>query len=237
WKENSAALRAALGALTSDSELRQLLNGFLAHYCSSTLKPHSINESLQIMSGCTYTQLETAFTWLGRWRPTSATSLVASIMSPEKAKMMTTLLDISNLSVSDMTLSESQWKELNKLQHIISWAERKLSNQHADFQMLVADPKMVKALHSGVGLKGVMDMAKGQEIVYSKLADLHNLLVKADQLRLQTLKELYDFLTPTQAAVCTIVACDFLLALKSAGMRRESRSKTSCMVKDHAPKD
>lgn len=85
--------------------------------------------------------------------------------------------------------------------------------------MLLVEQELVKTLQSGVGLGDALTLSKGQEVICSKLPDLLNLFFKADQLRLQTLKEIYKLLTPTQAALCTIVACDFFVAFKAVGAK------------------
>jgi len=219
WKKTSQTLRAALHARKTDSEIRHLLSAVLARY-SSSVNLHTIQDSLKIMSGCGYTPLEAAFAWLGRWRPTTAIRLVGSTLGSHNVKMIQILCCTLGMPVSNnMMLSQNQLWELDVLQEITSCEESRISNQHADFQMLLVEQELVKTLQSGVGLGDALTLSKGQEVICSKLPDLLNLFFKADQLRLQTLKEIYKLLTPTQAALCTIVACDFFVAFKAVGAK------------------
>ncbi|KAJ7520144.1 hypothetical protein O6H91_20G068800 [Diphasiastrum complanatum] len=74
--------------------------------------------------------------------------------------------------------------------------------------MLVADQNTITAINA-------KHWSKTRAAVEGKIADLRDLLVEADNLRLQTLHELSTVLDPVQAAKCIIAAFELGYAIKT----------------------
>jgi hypothetical protein len=89
----------------------------------------------------------------------------------------------------------------------------------ADQQMarvMTAEPPPSDTLNDLSELKGAME---------SKLAGLRDLLIEAEKIRLQTLREMYQVLTPTQAAQYTVATFEMEIALRKLGKEtRESNA-------------
>ncbi|KAJ7522564.1 hypothetical protein O6H91_18G017600 [Diphasiastrum complanatum] len=222
-------VRSALKNLSTgsqlDVELHKLLLDCLALYNSSTSPEISTDKDLShVILGKHSSSLEAAFTWLGGWRPTSALVLVYSALGDE---IQGKQLSSEALQAMSSVLSDEQLSNMNNLQKHTQKAEHELSSQFAIFQMLVTDQIMVKALVSkDASSEG--NYSEALKVIESKIEILRELLKRADNLRLQTLQELFNLLSPVQSAKCSIAAYELVFAIKALSI---TRSRDSFSVK------
>ncbi|KAJ7530026.1 hypothetical protein O6H91_15G075700 [Diphasiastrum complanatum] len=212
-------LRSALNGTSSgsqlDLELKKLLSDCLNFYIASSEICFD-KVICDFISGQHSASLEAAFMWLGGWRPTSALMLVHFVLSghSQGEQASTPAPEIRTSALSDKQLSN-----INNLQKHTQQAENELSYQFAIFQMLVADQTMVKAFVSEAGASK-NDYSEAYKAVESKIENLGELLRQAEKLRLQTLKELFNLLTPVQAARCSTTAFELVFSLKALSTTR-----------------
>ncbi|KAJ7522563.1 hypothetical protein O6H91_18G017500 [Diphasiastrum complanatum] len=100
------------------------------------------------------------------------------------------------------------------LQNHTQKAERELSSKFAMFQMLLTDQIIVKALVSEEA-STESNYSEAHKAIQSKIENLQELLKHAENLRLQTLQELFNLLTPVQSARCRIAAFELVSAINT----------------------
>lgn len=214
WESYVSQFRSAMRSNSPDSELHKLLTDCLNLY-SVSLNVSSADEALSVISGFRCSPLEIAFMWMGRWRPTSAVVLVYSTMGVDFQGAMKETRIINRQVPEQNALSETQLSGLNALQKHARQAESELSQQFATLQMLLVEQDSVATLPLGEAKGDRSDFSTIRKLMNVKLSGLQTLLVKADSLRLHTLKVLLDLLTPVQAASCSVAAYELMHALKS----------------------
>ncbi|MCO5561198.1 hypothetical protein L7F22_014819 [Adiantum nelumboides] len=217
WKKLVQSLRLALESEASASQLRQLLNECMALYRTTCLVPPATDDLLASISGRNSSQLEAAFMWVGDWRPSSAITLVYSKMGVCVGKSD----GLASSITPSCMLSIAQLSTMEVLREETSRAEAELSSSLASIQMLLADQNMAEAFGIGTPPSGIQALSSNSEAVGvqhlmdSKLASLRTLYMQANGLRLQTLQELQNLLTPIQAAQCVVAAFELSYALKN----------------------
>lgn len=171
--------------------------------------------------------LEDAFLWIGGWRPSMAFHL---LYSKSGIQLEANLHEfIRGFSTGDLgTLSGNQLGKIDELQNKTIREERKLSENLAKVQESVADTSMVELSHVVSELmreQRVVEAEEEEKIktnIGEKEESLLNVLQKADDLRLRTLKEILRILTPIQAVHFLIAAAELHLRIHEWGKKKDA---------------
>nr|WBK39280.1 TGACG-sequence-specific DNA-binding protein TGA-2-like [Saccharum hybrid cultivar] len=196
-------LRTAVNAHASDSDLRLIVDGIMAHYDEIfRLKGIAAKADVfHILSGMWKTPAERCFLWLGGFRSSELLKLLVNQLEP---------------------LTEQQLMGLSNLQQSSQQAEDALSQGMEALQQSLAETLAGSLGPSGssgnvANYMGQMAMAMG------KLGTLENFLRQADNLRQQTLHQMQRILTIRQAARALLAIHDYfsrLSALSSLWLAR-----------------
>nr|XP_023907344.1 protein DOG1-like 3 [Quercus suber]POF17271.1 protein dog1-like 3 [Quercus suber] len=171
--------------------------------------------------------LEDAFMWIGGWRPSMAFHLLYSKSGLQLEKKFTVL--VRGFSSGDLgDLSPSQLNQVDALQRRTIVEEKETTEKMAELQETVADSSMVELSHvvselmreRGGSVNGVEE-ERVESTLGPKEEGLEEILQKADDLRLRTLKAILEVLTPIQAVHFLIAAAELHLRLHDWGKRRD----------------
>ncbi|KAL5218769.1 hypothetical protein ABZP36_019453 [Zizania latifolia] len=188
-------LRTAVNAHASDSDLRLIVDGIMAHYNEIfRLKGVAAKADVfHILSGMWKTPAERCFLWLGGFRSSELLKLLMNQLEP---------------------FTEQQLLGLSNLQQSSQQAEDALSQGMEALQQSLADTLAGSLAPSGssgnvANYMGQMAMAMG------KLGTLENFLRQADNLRQQTLHQMQRILTIRQAARALLAIHDYFSRLRA----------------------
>jgi len=188
-------LRTAVNAHASDSDLRLIVDGIMAHYDEIfRLKGVAAKADVfHILSGMWKTPAERCFLWLGGFRSSELLKLLVNQLEP---------------------LTEQQLMGLSNLQQSSQQAEDALSQGMEALQQSLAETLAGSLGPSGssgnvANYMGQMAMAMG------KLGTLENFLRQADNLRQQTLHQMQRILTIRQAARALLAIHDYFSRLRA----------------------
>ncbi|WVZ56752.1 hypothetical protein U9M48_007240 [Paspalum notatum var. saurae] len=188
-------LRTAVNAHASDSDLRLIVDGIMAHYDEIfRLKGVAAKADVfHILSGMWETPAERCFLWLGGFRSSELLKLLVNQLEP---------------------LTEQQLMGLSNLQQSSQQAEDALSQGMEALQQSLAETLAGSLGPSGssgnvANYMGQMAMAMG------KLGTLENFLRQADNLRQQTLHQMQRILTIRQAARALLAIHDYFSRLRA----------------------
>ncbi|KAL5822236.1 hypothetical protein ACOSQ3_024118 [Xanthoceras sorbifolium] len=199
---------------SNNQELGPLIDKVLQHYDKyhRTKSSWVKKDVLGMLSPSWRTRLEEAFLWIGGWRPSMAFHLVYSKSGLQLEARLSEL--ISGLSTSDLgDLSTNQLILVDELQRITLREEKEITRKMAKLQETVADSSMVELSHLETELirSGGRQEEEAEQVeltLVSKEKALEEMLEKADDVRLRTLKEIIGMLKPLQAV-------HFLIAVRS----------------------
>ncbi|BBN02164.1 transcription factor TGA [Marchantia polymorpha subsp. ruderalis] len=186
-------LRAALQAHVADNELRVLVDGGMAHY-DEIFRLKSIAakaDVFHLVSGMWKTPAERCFMWMGGFRPSELLKILIPQIEP---------------------LTEQQLLGICNLQQSSQQAEDALSQGMEALQQSLADTLAAGSLGSSPNVAnymGQMAMAMG------KLGTLESFVRQADNLRQQTLQQMYRILTTRQAARGLLAMGDYFARLRA----------------------
>ncbi|XP_057824025.1 transcription factor TGA2.2 isoform X1 [Cryptomeria japonica] len=185
-------LRTALQAHVTDIELRILVEGSMAHY-EELFRMKSVAakaDVFHLVSGMWKTPAERCFMWMGGVRP----SEILNILTPQ----LEPLTEQQVLSVCNLRQSSQQ-------------AEDALSQGMEALQQALADTLAGGSLGTPnvANYMGQMAMAMG------KLETLESFVHQADNLRQQTLQQMYRILTTRQAARGLLAMGDYFNRLRA----------------------
>ncbi|XP_062215783.1 transcription factor TGA2.2 isoform X1 [Phragmites australis] len=188
-------LRTAINAHASDSNLRLIVDGIMAHY-DEIFRQKGVAakaDVFHILSGMWKTPAERCFLWLGGFRSSELLKLLANQLEP---------------------LTEQQLLGLSNLQQSSQQAEDALSQGMEALQQSLAETLAGSLGPSGssgnvANYMGQMAMAMG------KLGTLENFLRQADNLRQQTLHQMQRILTIRQAAKALLAIHDYFSRLRA----------------------
>ncbi|KAL7139395.1 hypothetical protein ABFS83_09G047900 [Erythranthe nasuta] len=162
--------------------------------------------------------LEKAYMWVGGWRPTMAFHLLYS-------KCGLQFKDTGG------DLSHGQMERVDKLHKTTLWKEKMITEKLAKLQETTADSSMVELTHSLTELirYGGDQVVRRQGLVVDaalapKEKGLVVILQMADELRLNTLKELILILSPIQGVYFLIAAAELHLRMHDWGKKRDDAS-------------
>ncbi|XP_017628953.2 protein DELAY OF GERMINATION 1-like [Gossypium arboreum] len=179
---------------------------------------------------------EAAFLWIGGWRPTMAFHLLYSKSGIQLENQLYHL--IHGLGKGDLgDLSPSQLVRIDKLQAKTVKEEKNISEKMAKYEGTLADSCMVKLTHmvsemmrrgdgyeEGVGVEVEVEVELAMELKKERLKEM---LRRADDLRLKTLKALIDIMTPSQGVHYLIAAAELHLRIHEWGKVRDGKRLSS----------
>ncbi|GAA0140945.1 DNA-binding transcription factor [Lithospermum erythrorhizon] len=195
-------LRTALQAHLSDTDLRLIVDGYVAHYDEIFhLKGMAAKTDVfHLINGMWTTPAERCFLWMGGFRPSELIKMLISQLDP---------------------LTEQQLMGIYSLQHSSQQAEEALSQGLDQLQQSLID-----SIASGTINDGMHHMA----IALGKLANLEGFVRQADNLRQQTLHQLRRILTVRQAARCFLVIGEYYGRLRALSSLWASRPRESLIT-------
>lgn len=220
--------------------LRPLLNRVVEHYelYYRAKSRWAKQDVLSMFSPSWRSTLEDAFLWIGGWRPSMAFHLLYSKSGLQLEDHLSDL--ISGLSTGDLAdLSASQLNGVDELQRRTIREEKDLTEKMAKHQETVADASMVDLSHvvtelmqnngggGGGDANGGLEGDRVEATLASKEEGLEELLAKADDLRLRTLKSVLEFLSPIQAVHFLIAAAELHLRLHEWGKKKDARHQVN----------
>ncbi|KAL2941843.1 Protein DOG1-like 3 [Bienertia sinuspersici] len=225
-KQDLDELKLAATNKSSNWDLRGLVRRVMCHYKNYyRVKSKSVKLNvLHMLAAAWMSPLEHAFLWIGGWRPTTAFHLLYSIIGLQLEAQLSELLAqrSTNRELSD--LLPSQLIRIDELQMQTVKEERDLTEALATLQETLADSSMVELSHVTIELIRGDDSDSVNEHyqrVKSKLGikedKLKEVFWKADNLRLRTLKNVVDILSPIQAVHLLIGAAELHLKLHEWG--------------------
>lgn len=185
------------------------------------------NDVLSMFNPSWRSSLEEAFLWIGGWRPTMAFHLLYSKSGLQLEARLDEL--IQGLTTGDLgDLSPTQLNQVNELHKATIREEKEITEKLAKQQEAVADSSMVELSHNVTelmreGAQTVVDGDRIEATLATKEEGLAQVLQKADDLRLKTLKQVLNILTPIQGVHFLIAAAELHLRLHDWGKKREAR--------------
>uniref|UniRef100_A0A5B7BYH6 Putative transcription factor HBP-1b(C38)-like isoform X1 n=1 Tax=Davidia involucrata TaxID=16924 RepID=A0A5B7BYH6_DAVIN len=217
-------LEELLRALTSDphddNKLQLLTEKSIKHFQEyldnrALLAQH---DAPSFLSPSWCTTFENSFLWIGGCRPSLSIRLVYSLSGSELEANLTEFLQgerTGNLG----EISAHQLNLINSLHCKTIREEDKLSTRMASLQEDIADePLVMIAKNSSQVGESSVDVYRALDTHALALASI---LVDADKLRLSTLKELMDILTPLQAVDLLAASKKLHLSMHEWGKRRD----------------
>ncbi|XP_019069434.1 protein DELAY OF GERMINATION 1-like [Solanum lycopersicum] len=224
----------------NDMLLSPLIHSVVKHYEEyyREKSQYAASDVLGMLHPSWLSNLEDAFLWIGGWRPSMAFHLLYSKSGIQLEANLHEL--IRGFSKEDLgNLSGQQLGLIDELQHKTISEERKLSEKLAIVQESVADTSMVELSHV------VSELMREQLVVHEeeekkigkniskKEESLLDLLKKADDLRLSTIKEILRISTPIQSVHFLIAAAELHLRVHEWGKNKDallSPHKWSCQT-------
>ncbi|XP_059311246.1 protein DOG1-like 3 [Lycium ferocissimum] len=181
---------------------------------------YSEEDVLGMLNPSWRSNLEGAFLWIGGWRPSMAFHLLYSKSGLQLEARLSEL--IRGIRTGDLgDLSPNQMSKVNELQKKTIREEKDSSENLAKVQETVADTSTVELSHVLMtGGSGLEEQVEAN--LASKEEGLVIILQKADNLRLNTLKEILAILTPTQALHFLIAAAELHLRLHEWGKKKDA---------------
>ncbi|XP_022894898.1 protein DOG1-like 3 [Olea europaea var. sylvestris] len=177
------------------------------------------------------TSLEDAFLWIGGWRPSMAFHLLYSKSGQQFEAQISEL--IRGVSTGDLgDISPSQLSQADELQRKTIREEREISEKQAKHQETITDSSMVEMSHAVSELKrggdvsregGEIDEGQVDTTLAPKEQGLVEVLQMADELRMKTLEEILNILTPLQCVHFLIAAAELHLRVHEWSKKRDAR--------------
>lgn len=213
----------------------ELVSRVMGHYETYyQVKSESADQNvLGVLNPSWRSNLEESFFWIGGWRPSTAFHLLYSVTGLHMEAGLSELL--TGLSTGDMgDLSLSQLRRIDELQRQTVREERKLTENLAALQETVADKSMVELSHMATELlrnQNSVNLGRGgTELVSERVGstigtkedELKEILGRADDLRLRTLRNVVDILSPIQAVYFLIAAAELHLRVHEWGMEKDA---------------
>ncbi|KAH1217457.1 Transcription factor TGAL1 [Glycine max] len=189
-------LRAAVNSHASDTELRMIVDGILAHYDEIfRLKGVAAKADVfHLLSGMWKTPAERCFLWLGGFRSSELLKLLVSQLEP---------------------LTEQQLMGITNLQQSSQQAEDALSQGMEALQQSLAETLSTGAPASSGSSGNVASYMGQMAMAMGKLGTLEGFIQQADNLRQQTLQQMHRILTTRQSARALLAIHDYISRLRA----------------------
>ncbi|XP_027339863.1 transcription factor TGA2.2-like isoform X2 [Abrus precatorius] len=189
-------LRAAVNSHASDTELRMIIDGILAHY-DEIFKLKGIAakaDVFHLLSGMWKTPAERCFLWLGGFRSSELLKLLVSQLEP---------------------LTEQQLVGITNLQQSSQQAEDALSQGMEALQQSLSETLCTGSLGSSGSSGNVANYMGQMAMAMGKLGTLEGFIRQADNLRQQTLQQIHRILTTRQSARALLAIHDYFSRLRA----------------------
>ncbi|KAL2528302.1 transcription factor-related [Forsythia ovata] len=202
-----------------ESVLRPALHCAVQHYehyykAKARWAKHNV---LTMFNPSWMTTLENAFLWIGGWRPSMAFHLLYSKSGQQfEARISELIRGVSTGDLGD--LSPCQLSQVDELQRKTIREEKDISEKQAKLQETIADSSVVELSHvaseltrGGEAVGDGIDEGRVEATLAAKEEGLVEVLQRADELRMKTLKEILNILTPVQGVHFLIAAAEVTL--------------------------
>ncbi|RWV93111.1 hypothetical protein BHE74_00002546 [Ensete ventricosum] len=215
-------LRTAAASASEELRLRPLVDRVLGHYeYYYRAKAASLRRHVFPMCSPTWkSSTENLFLWAGGWRATMAFHLLYSKSGLQLEPRLLELVcgnptrDLADLSLDQLERIDGLHRQTVRL-------EKEISEEEAQVQESVADARMVELTHALAESEEVEADAMEQEMK-KKRDRMNQVLQRADQLRLETLKGLVEILKPVQAVHFLIAAAELHLKVHEFGKSKDA---------------
>ncbi|KAL2244768.1 UNVERIFIED_CONTAM: Protein DELAY OF GERMINATION 1 [Sesamum indicum] len=204
------------------AELSQLVEKNIRHFQEYLCRRVSLarEDVYPYFSPTWCTSLEGSMLWAGGCRPSIFIRLVYALSGKEISSRLDEYLH-GNRTGGLGELSPSQINSINSLQLKTIREEEKLSSKLASMQEEMADQPIAiiakeLAAHSEAS-------TEAEEALKSLAVSMTSMLEEADNLRLNTLKELMSILTPVQAVDFLATGRKLHLCIHAWGRRRDQK--------------
>ncbi|XP_010245498.1 PREDICTED: transcription factor TGA2.2-like isoform X2 [Nelumbo nucifera] len=189
-------LRNAVNSHASDSELRVIVDGVMAHYDDIfRLKGIAAKADVfHMLSGMWKTPAERCFLWLGGFRSSELLKLLVNQLEP---------------------LTEQQLMGICNLQQSSQQAEDALSQGMEALQQSLAETLASGSLGPSGSSGNVANYMGQMAMAMGKLGTLEGFLRQADNLRQQTLQQMHRILTTRQSARALLAINDYFSRLRA----------------------
>ncbi|XP_061362313.1 transcription factor TGA6-like isoform X2 [Gastrolobium bilobum] len=189
-------LRAAVNSHASDTELRMIVDGIVAHYEEVfRLKGVAAKADVfHLLSGMWKTPAERCFMWLGGFRSSEILKLLVGQLEP---------------------LTEQQLVGITNLQQSSQQAEDALSQGMEALQQSLAETLSTGTPGSSGPSGNVANYMGQMAMAMGKLGTLEGFIRQADNLRQQTLQQMHRILTTRQSARALLAIHDYFSRLRA----------------------
>ncbi|TKY50561.1 Transcription factor HBP-1b(c1) [Spatholobus suberectus] len=189
-------LRAAVNSHASDTELRMIIDGIMAHYDEIfKLKGNAAKADVfHLLSGMWKTPAERCFLWLGGFRSSELLKLLVNQLEP---------------------LTEQQLVGITNLQQSSQQAEDALSQGMEALQQSLSETLSSGSLGSSGSSGNVANYMGQMAMAMGKLGTLEGFIKQADNLRQQTLQQIHRILTTRQSARALLAINDYFSRLRA----------------------
>ncbi|XP_022764712.1 transcription factor TGA2-like [Durio zibethinus] len=189
-------LRTAVNSHASESELRIIVDGVMAHYDEIfRLKSNAAKADVfHLLSGMWKTPAERCFLWLGGFRSSELLKLLVNQLEP---------------------LTEQQLVGIGNLQQSSQQAEDALSQGMEALQQSLAETLSTGSLGSTGSSRNVANYMGQMAMAMGKLGTLEGFIRQADNLRHQTLQQMLRILTSHQSARALLAIHDYFSRLRA----------------------
>ncbi|KAJ7949370.1 Transcription factor like [Quillaja saponaria] len=189
-------LRSAVNSHASDTELRIIVDGILAHY-DEIFRHKGIAakaDVFHLLSGMWKTPAERCFLWIGGFRSSELLKLLANQLEP---------------------LTEQQLLGITNLQQSSQQAEDALSQGMEALQQSLSETLSSGSLGSSGSSGNVANYMGQMAMAMGKLGTLEGFIRQADNLRQQTLQQMHRILTTRQSARALLAIHDYFSRLRA----------------------
>lgn len=185
---------------------------------------------LAMLSPSWRSKLEDAFLWIGGWRPSMAFMLLYSKLGLQVEAGLSELM--RSVPTGDLAdLSQDQIRRIDELQMITIDEEKRITEKMAKQQQKMADSSMTELSHVITEMIRNNENNRPEEIGYDsaqvrpvlkeKEEGLESVLHMADDLRIKTLKNVIDVLSPIQGVHFLIAAAELHLRVHEWGRQKD----------------
>ncbi|CAK8534988.1 unnamed protein product [Lathyrus sativus] len=159
-------------------------------------------DPLHVLASPWATTLERSLHWIAGWRPTTAFHL---IYTESSLLFESHIIDIlRGLRTGDLgDLSPTQFRRVSDLQCDTVKEENAITEELSEWQ------------------DGACDMMGSEAEINDKIQRLVSIIKKADGLRLRTLRNVVEFLSPQQAIEFLIASAELLVGIRGWGLNHD----------------
>lgn len=213
--------------------VEQVLDHYKSYY---RVKSESVKKDvLHMLAPAWRSVLEQAFLWIGGWRPSVAFHLLYTVVGLQLEAGLAELM--AGLKTGDLgDLSSSQIIRVSELHMETVAEERELTETLASLQETVADSSMVQLSRLATEITREPESMTQDRVTTESIHKLVELTLgtkedklkeifgKADGLRMKTLRNVVDILSPIQAVHFLIGAAELHLRVHECGKNKDAVS-------------